>query len=107
MVTDPLAAWWVHSVVVRRHTGVGPDGDLYATPVTIIGFVDHTARLITTPTGEQITATATLLAPAGTAPIPPRSVVTLPGGISARVLTWTAHTAPGLDLPEHVEVTLQ
>lgn len=107
MVTDPLADFWVHSVTVKRHAGAGPSGDIYAAPEAITGFVDHTARLITTPTGEQITATATLLAPAGTAPIPPRSVVTLPGGISARVLTWTAHTAPGLDLPEYVEVTLQ
>ena len=107
MVTDPLAAWWVHTVTVQRHVGVGPEGDLYEPSDTVIGYVDDETRLVAGANGEQLTASSTLIAPLDTPPIPPRSLVTLPSGRPARVLTWAAHTAPGLDLPEHVEVTLQ
>jgi len=105
MVTDPLAAWWVHSVVVRRHTGVGPDGDLYATPVTIIGFIDDDTRLVAGATGEQLTAAGAFIAPAGTPHIPPRSLLTRPDGRDVRVLTFADNAPPVPGLPGHVEAT--
>ncbi len=107
MVTDPLDRWWVHTVTVQRHTGVGPEGDSYEPPATVTGYVDDETRLVAGSNGEQLTAASTLLAPAGTTPIPPRSLVTLPSGRPARVLTWAELGGPGLPLPAHVEATLQ
>lgn len=110
--TDPtqdLAAWFVHDVTVERYRGRGPAGDLYDDPTAEACFVDDTQRLIRSATGEQVVSSTTLALAATVDPIPTGSKVTLDAPFPhrvAKVLAVSVGVAPGLPVPEHVELHL-
>jgi hypothetical protein len=37
-VSNPLATWWRHSVIIERFTGEGSYGNEYAAPETVVGY---------------------------------------------------------------------
>jgi hypothetical protein len=108
-VTDDLGAFWVHDVTVERYSESAPTA-----PATrhrhVAGFVDDGARLIVGPNGEQVTSSARVFFPIGTAAIPLQSRVTLPAEFAERsshVIAVARRDGGGLPLPEHLEVSLQ
>lgn len=108
-MTDDLAHFWVHNVSVERYTGAKAYTDAYATAETVAGFVDDGQRIVGGPNGDQVTSTATVFLPAGTADVPVESRVTLPaafGGRVARVVAAARRDAGALPLPEHLELSL-
>jgi hypothetical protein len=108
MVTtiDPLADWWVHTVTVQPLTGHGPEGDTYGTAYEVIGYLDHTRRLVRAANGSQVVSNATLLAPIATADIPVGSLVSS-GATRTKVITFTRHEAGPQPTPNHVEMFLE
>lgn len=109
-MSDDLAEFWVHDTLVERKTGNGPSGPVLAAGIPVTGFVEQVVKLVRNATGVEVTSSATIYYPPGTAPIPAGSFITPPaalGGRRARVITCAVHDAGTLDLPEHVEVTVE
>lgn len=105
-MTD-LVDFWVHTITVRTLTGTGGMGDTYAAPTQLVGFVDDKRRLVRAADATQVVSEATYYGPVEqAAALTPGSEVTLPSGRVATVITAAVRTAPGLDLPEHVEAVL-
>ena len=105
----PIADFMVHTTTVERKTGNGATGPTLATGVSLTGFVEHVTKLVRNATGVEVVSSATIYYPAGTAFIAPGSFVTPPAGMGARarVITCSVHDAGSLDLPEHVEVSVE
>jgi hypothetical protein len=105
-----LSYGFVHSgILLERFTGTGAYGDTYAEAVSLVGLVEDGQRLIVGPNGDQITSTATVYLPAGTAAIPLQSRVTLPAEFASRVTQVVAvanYDVGSLPLPEFLEVSL-
>jgi len=102
-MSDDLADFWVHTVTVQTLTGSGGMGDTYAEPVDLLCFVDDKRKLVRSSSGEQVISETTIYAPAGTLSLTEESLVTLPSGRVATVITTAARDSGGLDLPDHVE----
>jgi hypothetical protein len=99
------------NVQVRAYQGSGAYGDVYADPVDVGPcVVDDTTRLVVVQTqdaqGTEAISSTQVYAPPGTL-ASAGSLVTLPGGRTARVLASSTLDAHGLDLPEHVELDLE
>ncbi|BAL85467.1 hypothetical protein AMIS_2470 [Actinoplanes missouriensis 431] len=100
-----------HEITVEALTGAGGFGDVYGSPV-VVGpcVVDESTRRVAVQTqdaaGHNDTSGATVLCPRGTT-APAGSRVTLPSGRITRVLAVAVLDAHGLDLPEHVELSLE
>lgn len=108
-MTDPLAGWYRHSLIVRRRNAGGRYGETFAAPVTILGFVADGQKLVTGAGGKQLTSSARVAFPAGTPAIPLDSEVTLPalfGGRTCTVIFTAVGDGGGQPTPDHVEVAL-
>lgn len=93
-----------HTVVIEAYEGTNSLGErLYATAVTVLGFVDETRQLVRAATGEEVTAEATVIVPLETV-CPPDSRVTLPTGRAARALIAKRRDGGGLPTPDHLEI---
>lgn len=108
-MSDPLAGFWVHPCVVRRRVAGGRYGETFAEPVTVTGFVEDGQKLVTGAGGKQLTSSARVAFPAGTAAIPLDSEVTLPalfGGRTCAVIATAVGDAGGQPTPNHLEIAL-
>lgn len=106
-MADPLADWYVHTVTVTPLVGSGAYGDVEGPPRTVTGFLDSATRLVRADSGEEVVSQATLYTALGNHDaFPPGSTVKLPDGRDTTVIGRARRDAPGLDLPEHIEVTL-
>ncbi len=101
-----IDVFWVHTVTVAALTGAGGMGDTYAAPVAVACFVEESRKVVRGPDGAEVVSEATLYAPAGTASLTPGSLVTLPSGRVATVITTATHDSGDLDLIDHVEAAL-
>lgn len=101
-----LADFWVHTVTVRTVTGTGGMGTTYAAPAPVPCFVEEKRRLVRAPDGAQVVSEATVYAPAGTTALSPGSLVALPSGRTATVITSSVLDGGDLDLPDHVAAAL-
>lgn len=103
-----LADFMVHTVTVATLTGSGGMGQTFADPVDVVCFVDDQRRLVRDTHGAEIVSESTVLdvdlahAPTWV----PGSLVTLPSGRQATVITAAVRTSGDLDLPDHIEVSL-
>src|SRR5262245_44569478 len=104
-----LNEFWVHTTGVERKTGNSPSGPILAPAINVSGFVEPKIRLVRDASGVEVVASATVYYPPATGYIPPGSFITPPTelGARARVITCAVHDAGPLDLPEHVEVTVE
>jgi len=105
-MADELADWFVHSVTVTPLLGSGAYGPSYGPDAVISGFLDDKRQLVRDASGTEVVSQATLytaLEHADT--LAPGSRVDL-GHRSAEVIGVARRDAPGLDLPEHLEVVL-
>lgn len=106
-MSDPLSDWYVHTVTVTPLLGSGAYGDVEGPEETVPGFLDSSTRLVRSGTGEEVVSQATLyVALVHHDAFPPGSSVTLPDGRSTTVIGRAKRDAAGLDLPEHVEISL-
>lgn len=108
-MTDPLASWWVHPVVVERYASSGAYGPSYAAPQTIHGFVRDGTKLVVGPGGQQIASSAQIALPRGTQYVPVDSKVTLPavfGGRTSTVVSCDVADGGGQPTPDYVQLTL-
>lgn len=106
-MADELADFYVHTAQVRTLTGGGGYGDTYAgTPVTVPCFLDDTRKQVRSTTGDEVVSETTLYcALEHYDTFTPGSQVAL-SYRSAEVIGVNRRDAPGLPLPEHLEVTL-
>ncbi|NAE18077.1 hypothetical protein [Enterococcus hirae] len=108
-MSDPLAPWWRHEVVLERLLGSGPYGDKWADPETVHGAVDDRRRLVRDGTGSEVVSETTVLLSIVTADVPLGSRVTLPATFGERtstVLSAARHDSGGLPTPDHLELAL-
>jgi hypothetical protein len=104
-----IAGWFTQTVTVERFLGQAGSGPRYDTATPVACFVDQGAKLVRAPNGDQVVSSSRVFMPSSTAAIPLGSRVTLPaayGGTRAAVLGVALHLAPGLPVPDHLEVQL-
>lgn len=105
-MADELADFWVHEVTVTPLTGTGAYGPVYGAPVLVTGFLEEARKLVRDQAGAEVVSEASFrCALAHADALPPGSRVDV-GDRQATVIARARHTAPGLDLPEHLEVAL-
>lgn len=105
-MADELADFWVHEVTATPLTGQGAYGPVYGDAVTVNGFLDDTRRLVRDSDGAEVVSETSLRCPLAHADhLTPGTLVDL-GHRTATVIGQSRHTAPGLDLPEHLKVSL-
>jgi len=109
-MSDELTDFYVHTITVQTLTGSGGMGDTYADPVTLSPdtdtgvFVDDKRKLVRSSSGEQVISETTIYGrPNLIAVLLEESLVTLPTGRVATVITTGARDSGALDLPDHVE----
>lgn len=108
-VSDPLAAWWVHEVIVERFQTGNAYGDSYDDAETVTGFVVDGAKLVTGPAGDQVVSTARIALPITAARVPVNSRVTLPAVFGARtgiVVASAVGDGGGRPTPDHHEIAI-
>lgn len=99
-----IAAFFVHTATVEEFLGAGPSGDLYAAPVTVMGFLDDGVVLVQSASGEQLVQKAVFFASLADADLfVPESQVTVNGKV-AQVSSVRRRDGGPLGLPDHVEV---
>jgi len=116
MADTDLDAFWVHSASVETLTGSGAYGDVFAAAVVIACFVDDSRKLIRNTMGQEVVSESTLYTSIlNSALFTPDSKVTVLGDAdndeltparAARVIKVNANDSGGLDLPDHVAVSL-
>jgi len=96
-----------HRVTIEPYEGDSAYGPLYGPPTAgVRAMVSAAIRTVRDRQGRETTSTAQVI----TAPdvvCPPESRITLPDGRTTRVIAVGAHTAPGLPLPESLEVSCE
>jgi len=108
-MADDREDFYVHTISVQTLTGTGGMGDTYAAPAildpaTDTGvFVDDKRKLVRTGDAEVISETTIYGRPALATILLEGSLVTLPSGRVATVITIGARDSGALDLPDHVE----
>lgn len=105
-MTDLLSMWWVHAVTIQRYTGDGPEGPLYASAESFMGFVDDTRKLVRNGASEEELSSRRVFMPIGVGRIPAGSLLTYAGD-TRTVITSAERSGGGLPLPEHVEVSCE
>jgi alpha-D-ribose 1-methylphosphonate 5-triphosphate synthase subunit PhnH len=94
------------SVSVRRKTGQGPQGAVFASAVTIKASVNTNPKLVRLPNGQQVAPSASIAFSIDVAEIPLGSLVTTPGRAEAQVIQLSPGDGGGLPTPDHRMVWL-
>lgn len=108
-MSDSLAQFWVHDVVVERAKASGSRVTTHDDPVTERGFVNDGTKLVRGADGKEIVSSAQVAFPSSVARIPVDSKVTLPagfGGRTSRVVVSAVGDGGGLPTPDHHEIAL-
>ena len=91
MTIDPLADWWVHTIVVEPFLGrTGSGVNRYGPKQTLTGFVDDKRRLVRDSIGEQVVSETTIALPKTAPHLPAGTRVRLPGSFGGRLTTVIA-----------------
>lgn len=97
-----------HTVTVEPYTGPGAYGDTYGSPVSVRALVEQRRRLVRTVDGTEAVSGTTVYAQLDAlAQVPARSRVTLPTGITSKVITASRYDGGGLPTPDHWEISLE
>jgi hypothetical protein len=107
MSANDLVDFYIHTLTVEMYLGTSGYGeDLFAAPVTIVGFADAARHLVRSATGEQVVSESTFVTYPINAPVfAPDSRVTFNGTVS-RVIKTNLGDSGALSLPDHVAVSL-
>lgn len=106
-MSDPLADWWRHDLIVERWIGPGEaGGDQFDLPQTVTGFYADGTEY----SGGEIVSTGKFAFPRSTAYVPVQSRVTLPtqfGGRVVRVVSTAVGDGGGQPTPDHQQIGLK
>lgn len=93
-----------HRITVEPYAGDSAYGPTYGPAVgDVPALVAETVRTVRDKDGREVTSTAQIIAEPAL-DCPAESRITLPSGRITRALTVAHHSAPGLPVPESVEV---
>lgn len=92
-----------HRVTIAPYIGDTAYGPAYGPPVVVRALVAEAARDARDREGRETLSTAQIICEPDTV-CPPESRITLPTGRQTRALSVAHHTAPGLPVPESLEV---
>ncbi|MGD6762046.1 hypothetical protein ACOKM5_24235 [Streptomyces sp. BH097] len=96
-----------HRVTVEPYAGDSAYGPTYGPPVEDVpALVAETVKTVRNPQGREVTSTAQIIAEPGL-DCPAESRITLPDGRVTKAISVAHHTAPGLPVPESVEVSCE
>jgi hypothetical protein len=103
-----ISMFYVHSATVEKFLGAGPTGDLYATPVTVKGFLDDGVQRAVGPGGAEVQSAQTKFycALSNADLFSPESRVTV-NGRPTQVNYVRRRDADGFGGPSHCEVDLR
>ncbi|MFF2621298.1 hypothetical protein [Oerskovia jenensis] len=101
-----LAEFFVHEVVLAPIVGSGGYGDVHGPPVPVRCLVDGRTQLVRDRAGAEVVSSTSVFAGPEAPDGPPGSLVTLPSGRIATVITQARRTSGPLGLPDHVEWAL-
>lgn len=101
-----LDDFFVHEVTLAPLVGSGGYGDVHGPPVPVRCLVEDRTQLVRDRTGAEVVSSATVLAGPDAPDGPPGSLVTVPSGRVATVITQARRTSGPLGLPDHVEWAL-
>ena len=105
--SEEIAEFYVHTAEVRTRGASTAWGVEREAVVAVPCFIDWSTALVRDAAGNEIVAVATLTADVSYADVfAPGSVVSA-NGREAHVIAVAPAESGGLDLPDHVEVTLQ
>lgn len=112
-MADDLDDFYVHTITVQTRTGSGSYGDVFAAPVTLSPatdtgvFADDKRKLVRSSTGAEVISETTIYGRTTAAEVLLEgSLVTLPSGRVATVITTALLDSGGMDLPDHTAATL-
>ncbi|MBS0231722.1 MAG: hypothetical protein JSS52_11275 [Proteobacteria bacterium] len=98
---------FVHTVIVETYEGTNGYGeDVFAAPVTVVGFLESADRLFRTANAEQETAESAFYTDPGNAPLFEVDSRVTVAGKPARVVRTGLFTSGELELPDHAVVLL-
>lgn len=103
---EAIEAHFLISITVRRKTGQGPQGAVFAAPVTIKASVNQNPKLVRLANGQQVAPSASIAFSIDEAEIPLGSMVTTPGRFEAQVIQIAKGDGGGLPTPDHRMVWL-
>ena len=104
---DLASIFYHHEAVVETYEGAGPNGDLYAAPATVRGFLDDGVVREQTDHGEQLVARTKWYCDLSEADrFKPESKVTV-NGRACQVNYVRRRDADGFGGPTHLEVDLR
>nr|WTB07397.1 hypothetical protein OG546_26170 [Streptomyces antimycoticus] len=96
-----------HRIKVEPYLGDSAYGPRYGPPVEDVpALVALALRTVRDREGRAVTSTATVYA-GPDLDCPPESRITLPDGRITKAIAVAQHTAPGLPVPESVEVSCE
>lgn len=97
---------YVHTVTVETYRGTNGYGeDMFAAPVTVVGFLDDSRRLVRGADAEQVISESQFYTlPENGALFTAESRVTI-AGVTSRVIRTNVNTSGPLGLPDHTVVS--
>lgn len=103
-----LDLFGVHTITIYEMTQ-GPYGPVKGPGTVIPGcWVSEETRLVRDRQGAQVVSTAQVAAPLSTeVDVDAQPIVCLPSGREAKVISVSRGEAPGLPLPEHLQINLE
>ncbi len=102
-----ISLFFVHTATVETFLGSGPQGDVYAAPVTVSGYLDDGIVRVQTASAEELVQKATFYAGIGDAGVfVPQSRVTVNGRACQVTAVRRREAGALLAAAQHVEVDL-
>jgi hypothetical protein len=103
---DDLAEFWQHTITVEMFLGAGAYGDVYAAPVTVIGFMDGTRKLVRGANGEQVVSESSFYTYPITGPLFVTDSRVTQGTEVTYVIKNNTNDSGSLGLPDHAAINL-
>src|SRR5687767_5886781 len=106
LAQQAIEAHFLIAISVRRKTGQGPQGAVFAAPATIMASVNQNPKLVRLPNGQQVAPSASIAFSIDEPEVPLGSMVTTPGRAEAQVVQISTANGGGLPTPDHRMVWL-
>lgn len=105
-MADPLAWFFTQPFTVRRKTGDGAVGPVYAEPVTILGRIKHENRIVIDDSGNEVVSVTEISMSITEDDIPTGSQVRVDGGPWRTVVADARHIGGFANSPDYYSIDL-
>lgn len=107
LMTDPLAIFFTQSFEVKRKTGDGAYGPVFAAAAQIVGRIKRTQKLVVNDRGDEVVTAVQISTSILTAPIPLGSEVRIAGETGWRtVIVEDRHVGGFPGSPDYYSIAL-